>query len=349
MRDRITLALPQAASMIAIVVAPIVASHVWKVYLQAAEITPIFNLSRDALIARLQSPTFGTHLLELSTRYLNALAGARTINQATTFSLPAWLCLIGAIAAGSFFAQPPASRARILLANILMSMGLMAYAAMLWFFYAFAFRPADALTLPSFGRYIGCYILAWLLLAIVMLVAPPIRRAWLATVVLLIVAGALVLKAPPYATAGLREGPRGPSERGYLAVRQTVQERLVGINAVPKNARIYIVWSHSTGLPFYMSHYEVAPRRTNRWCWAMGPRRFEGDLWSCDQSAEEFAKTLRGYEYVFLGEADALFWERYGHLFSARVREFKSRLLKVGFADDGIVIQPIEQPDEKRP
>ena len=117
-----------------------------------------------------------------------------------------------------------------------------------------------------------------------------------------------------------------------LQIRGVVRSALSrSIAQVPLDASVYVVWNGVTGLPYYISLFELKPRRTSTprfllmreqrytdphlWCHSLGPPRFANDVWSCDWTLAAFVDALDGYDFLFVNAADAPFISRYGSLF----------------------------------
>ena len=154
--------------------------------------------------------------------------------------------------------------------------------------------------------------------------AAEVRKNWIITPVIVLVAiSAVNLVKKPVFTA-LVKGPRGDLfSRDILAVRQKVKDRLGNYSAdIPIDSSIFVIWNNTSGLPHYISTFELAPRRTNFECFSLGPRRFDGDVWSCDWTPEHLRAVLHdfNYDFIFIGSADDAFWNRYSSLFDVGAR-----------------------------
>jgi hypothetical protein len=149
----------------------------------------------------------------------------------------------------------------------------------------------------------------------------------------------------------LLDGPRGGAAATELIeIRRRVSDRLGEFaTLIPVDSRVYDIWTGSTGLPFFISAFELKPRYTNpindARCHSLGPRRFDGDIWSCDWSPAKFREVLRAYDFVFLGEADDLFWARYQSLFTVDSRASGSAFYRIdNSAADGLLSPVRSQP-----
>jgi|GEM_PF-3565502 hypothetical protein len=93
----------------------------------------------------------------------------------------------------------------------------------------------------------------------------------------------------------------------------------------PLGSAIYLIYEHSTGLPYYVLSYEIAPRLNNRtyYCWSLRSPGAPPDPYECDWTPSKWAKVLSGedqglgyaFDYVWVINADPAFWATYGTLF----------------------------------
>jgi hypothetical protein len=92
-----------------------------------------------------------------------------------------------------------------------------------------------------------------------------------------------------------------------------------------------------------MTRYEFFPLVCNRSQWILGVDDPQ-DVWSkAGYTAEEWAEILGGYQFVYIGKADALFWSRYGSLFTDVQASHGSKLFRVEHTDEnGIRLIPLE-------
>jgi len=171
-------------------------------------------------------------------------------------------------------------------------------------------------------------------------------RRWFVTPFIVLVACGAVYVTRDQVASSLREGPRGdPTSMGLLDIRRSVKARLGSFEgSIPPGSRVYSVWNGTTGLPFYMSLFELKPRATSAHCFSLGKARFEGDVWSCDWSSARFRDTLRSYDFLFVGQADDNFWDRYEELFAPGARQSGAAFFAVDNSGPQTLLSPISLP-----
>lgn len=208
-----------------------------------------------------------------------------------------------------------ASRTRAASCFLWLALCGLVYGFGLLLLYLYTFSEYEGTRLASFGRYFGiyffgaaCVAMAWALLA---WRAPARRAGILSRAPAIGLAAWMVWGASLEAARFVRMGPLGmTAQRRYIQdVMQPVIEK------TGDHSRIYQVWQRSTGFEPSVGRYELSPRATNPACWSLGPPHFEGDIWSCSLTADEWAAQLRTYDYVVLGYVDEGFWDRFAPLF----------------------------------
>jgi hypothetical protein len=194
--------------------------------------------------------------------------------------------------------------------------GFWLYLGFLFISYLVFFTENEGVRAASFARYISTYLFAWAALTIVLLVRGLERRnekRALAIVAVLLVA-ALVC-----APSGFRGDIRGiqsipeilDSRKKVDALADVVKKR------IQPNEKAYFIIQNSTGFEKYAFNYAMLPNPSVWWCWSLGKKYSENDLWTCDK---KLADVLDGYQYLVLYHADRQFWDDNGALFDASAR-----------------------------
>ena len=65
------------------------------------------------------------------------------------------------------------------------------------------------------------------------------------------------------------------------------------------------------------------------------------DVWTRDVSAKGWEKILKDYDYVLLGRADKIFWDRFGELFDNRDAAGEELLFKVAVVNGRVRLRPL--------
>jgi hypothetical protein len=289
-------------------------------------------MSMSDIRERMAVPGFGSYATAIARNYWGVLSGSQPIDN-LPFAFPIWLGVMALLAVNAIALRwESPDRPAIALMHSMLLLGVGLYAAALLFFYLFAFPPYEAIRLASMTRDLGTYVILWLLAGFAILLwTAPTRATRLSTQAWCIL---ILLAAGPGFWTAAKAGPRGDAfSRSMIAERQAIRHAFDPyLGQLPQDARVYIVWNGTTGLPYYISQFELKPRRTSvphylllsaaqrftdplLWCYSLGPPRFQNDIWSCDWTLDAFVAALDGYDYLFVGNADQVFAERYGIVF----------------------------------
>ncbi len=194
--------------------------------------------------------------------------------------------------------------------------GLAAYLLLLLVLYLFFFGAYEGPRLASFARYLGTYIVALYLILFSILLQKQLnensgKKVTLVFLLLFTVSTAMpstrhVITDLKYAV-GLAEVSSGMKMLENYSAAVSVK--------VPEDKKVYFIWQNSTGYQMQVFSYGIIPRLSNQGCWSVGEKYYAGDVWTCAMDTEELAKYVSGYDYLFVGHADAAFWKRYEKLF----------------------------------
>jgi hypothetical protein len=82
---------------------------------------------------------------------------------------------------------------------------------------------------------------------------------------------------------------------------------------IQPHEKVYFIAQNSNGLERIMFYYAMLPYTSSMsWCWSIGKKFFEGDVWSCDVNLPSL---LDGYEYLAVYRGDEKLWQSGGTLF----------------------------------
>jgi hypothetical protein len=327
----------QLAAVLLLVASPWIASRTWQSHVEAMHVPPTFafhpslaqvvsSLSPNDSTARdrvtvnafrtaLTSQPVGPPVLAGFANYVLAKWGITTWAP-TGLTVCHWALVVASFWSLLLILQ--ADR-QALVRQVLALVWLVACAICFGFglllLYLFSFGEYEGTRLASFSRYFGVVIFgaALVTFAFLLQLNAKGRRGAAAIPIICFFTAGMTYVAPAEAARLLVEGPKGLTD-----FRSRVQQVISpALTHVEHSKRIYLISVGSSGFDFYLARYELAPRQTNSGCWSLGPPRFAGDVWSCGLSVEEFARTLREFDFVLLGPVDDTFWTEYGTLFGA--------------------------------
>ncbi|HEY3908703.1 MAG TPA: hypothetical protein VGM07_02300 [Stellaceae bacterium] len=337
----------------------------WRLHTAELHQPAAFATGLEVLRQRLAAPGFAHYARSIAGDYWAALLGARPIGNLGV-GLPGWLAILGLLALNAIVLRRRHRQvAGVIVLNGVLLAGFAVYAAALLYFYLFSFVPYEARRPAGMERYLSAYLLMWLLAAMAMLIWQGTN--WGARLSVAGWSGLALIVAGPSFWSAASIGPRGgPFAAGVEQARQMVRSALGGsIAEIPSNASVYVLWNGTTGLPYYITQFELKPRRTSYprfismsngerftdpslWCHSLGPPRFAGDVWSCDWTLATFVKALRGYDFLFVGAADAAFVARYGSLFPDGSLQSGHTMFRIRRAGATLAMEPVG-PDTVAP
>jgi hypothetical protein len=335
----------EAAACVLLVAGPLAADLSWRFHLQLIGAGSGYKTSWQELYDRIATANFAETAATIVSKVAALIEGDVAIS-AGGLSFPMWLSALAVLALASAVGQRDAQRRlRVSVVHMLMFGFLILYLVFLLLVYILVFVPYGALQLQSFDRYLGTFLVAWMGVGLSSLVwtSDAKSRRWFVMPLIVLAAFGAVYVTRDQVASSLGGGPRGdPTSMGLLDLRRSVKARLGSFEGgIPAGSRVYSVWNGSTGLPFYMSLFELEPRATNANCFSVGKARFEGDVWSCDWSSARFRDTLRSYDFLFVGQADENFWDRYEELFAPGARQSGAAFFAVDNSAPRTLLSPV--------
>jgi hypothetical protein len=317
-------------------VMPLMILMAWSAHVSALGQPHIWDTSWSTVSTRIAEPDFPTYAARIARDFFAALGGAQTFSN-LKLTLAGWLLVFAGLAV-SAIAVWRRETALVLLIHGALLLGFLLYGSLLLGYFLVAFLPYEALRLGGMERYLSSYFQLWALGGFVLLLSgldASGGRRWAG--IPLVIAWSLALPAG-LGGAGLRlalNAPRaGEFAESVARKRAMVAEAAQQVRlAVPQSSSLYILSNATTGLEYYASMFEAKPRRTSTptyvampglrrmhddelWCHSLGPKRFDGDVWSCPWTLERLEHELEGWDYVLIMTIDRPFLEIFGGLFA---------------------------------
>lgn len=214
--------------------------------------------------------------------------------------------------------------------TVLVSLGALAYAVLLMVTYVFYFSPYEAVRLASYERYLCTYFTGMLAAGVMLFFAANAaqrradgKRAAYALAALLL---GLLLCTPEGLLMDL--APQ-ITDRGVSARYADDAAAITG--GTDETARVLIVSQGDLGMDGHVLSYLCLPRACD--FVSVGAEKFDGDVWTAQDTPADFAARLAGYDAVYLYKLDDAFAADYGALFPADDPPENGRLYAV--APDG--------------
>jgi hypothetical protein len=204
---------------------------------------------------------------------------------------------------------------RILLGTTLLIVfaGFFTYIAALFLSYLLFFTEYEGVRLASFERYLSSYTLAWALLlyALSAELFAKVSNKYLVVPQLAIAAISLFFVPKAYFSDMVSIDSVGES----MQLKNKIDDFASTVKAhIKHNEKVYFIAQNTNGLERVMFYYAMLPYTTSMsWCWSLGKKYFDGDVWTCDNNLTGF---LDGFSYLAVYRGDAQLWQSAQGLFN---------------------------------
>jgi hypothetical protein len=208
--------------------------------------------------------------------------------------------------------KPRILRTKLVWTLAIIFVGALGYLAALFLSYLVFFTEYEGIRLASFERYFSSYILAWMLLLFAFLCSAidELKTKSLVTVhaavglfICLLVPSVFFKEVKLIEAGGEAYQLRQRTESFADKVKKYIQP----------NEKVYFIAQNSNGLERIMFYYAMLPYTSSMsWCWSIGKKYYEGDVWSCDVNLPSL---LDGYEYLAVYRGDEKLWQSSAALF----------------------------------
>lgn len=217
---------------------------------------------------------------------------------------------------------------------IILLLGAIAYTGALTFTYFVFFTEYEGVRLASFERYLSTYMLAWAVIIYMLFIESLSRfRKRYSVIAFVVVFSSMFYYAPRAFYADLKRiQPAGQDLETRNKIEQLAQ-RLKKI--IKSDEKAYFIAQNSNGLERTMFYYAVLPAPISmEWCWSLGKKYFDGDVWTCDT---HLSQVLKDYDYLAIYKADEQFWKNNGDLFDLDSKNFEEGIFKINRANGKII------------
>lgn len=225
-------------------------------------------------------------------------------------------------------------RLKILSTTSLLALGALAYTAVLLFSYLVLFTEYESVRLASFERYLSTYTIAWFLILYTLLYAELfLLNNKTVKILQAIIIGLVVYFVPKLFFHDIRKiesvGPVNDLRVSIDNFASLVKKHITF------NEKVYFIAQKSNGLERAIFNYSMLPYSSStEWCWSLGEKYFDGDVWTCNMPLES---VLKGYTYLALYSADAQFWKINSSFFDQSVIGTNSGVFKINRNPDSTI------------
>lgn len=220
------------------------------------------------------------------------------------------------------------------LTTAILTGGAFAYIAVLIFSFLVVFTEYEGVRLASFERYLSTYAFAWFLILYTLLIAETSRREFKYAVFIQFACIGLTLYFVP--RVYFQEVSKIQSIGPVNDLRVSVDNfSLMVKKHIARDEKVYFIAQNTNGLERAVFTYAMLPFTSSmEWCWSLGQKYFDGDVWTCNTSLES---VLKGYTYLALYSADEQFWKNNAAFFDPSVHGSKSGVFKINRKSDGTI------------
>ncbi|ELY4218469.1 hypothetical protein SMY71_000121 [Cronobacter sakazakii] len=300
----------------------------WSLYLSSVDVTPAFSASGPInwASAAMQNKISVT-LAELNARILNPLY----FSYATLHFRPLTIFLIGVAMIAPISIMSKGRRFQETAIAAILPLMCAAYIAFLVYCYIAYFSEFESKRLASFERYAGTFLIAWasfLLYKIVDLSWRGFRSAYSLVAI-------LAVALPVYGVTGYYrlDMQKIRPEQKKAVLRKDVSRLSDMIwKKLKSGDSVYFIAQNTKGLEKLAFTYEMQPFKANNWCWTLGKKYYDSDVWTCDQSLSE---VMKGYKYLAIYKADKQFWDLFSSHFKDGERKDELAIYKADYDKDG--------------
>lgn len=210
------------------------------------------------------------------------------------------------------FVKPRILRTKLIFTLSIIFVGALGYLAALFLSYLIFFTEYEGIRLASFERYFSSYILAWILLLYALLMsAVDVLKIKSVVAVHALVGILIFFLVPSVFYKEVRVITAGGE--AYLLRQKTESLADKVKKYIQPKEKVYFIAQNSNGLERIMFYYAMLPYTSSMsWCWSVGKKYFEGDVWTCDVNLPSL---LDGYDYLAVYRGDEKLLQSSGALF----------------------------------
>ena len=217
---------------------------------------------------------------------------------------------------------------------------LVIYSAGLVLTYTYKFNQYEGTRLASYGRYMSTIFLP-LYLSILILILDRVKdpgvTIWRRMISAVLCLGMVItfFFITPYGFTYIF------NRKTHDSTRTAISTGVKVLDGVARSTdRIFIIWQNTSGLKFLQTKYELYPMQVNS-NWSIGEPYGSNDIWTRRMTAAEWEKMLFGYQYVYIGGADAEFIQQFGSLFQSGDVQ-NNRIYKVTVNGGAVTLSPLQ-------
>lgn len=186
------------------------------------------------------------------------------------------------------------------------------YVIFLLLCYLMFFSEYESIRLASFERYTATFLLAWLI-SLICLTARIFTEQ--KNIIVRIILCAMMISCVIYIPEQFYKDANSiTSNEKWIKTRVNVKRFADELMPIMKSGdKAYFIQQQSRGFEKNIFNYSVLPYAANTWCWTLGKKYFESDVWTCDRDINQ---VTQGYSYLVIFTSDKQFWENNSKYFT---------------------------------
>lgn len=108
---------------------------------------------------------------------------------------------------------------------------------------------------------------------------------------------------------------------------------------IPENASIFVIYQGTNGSANNWLQYLAYPRTVSDRYYSLGSPYYDEDVYTSDVELGELCSTIKEYEYLYLGNVDEQFIDKYGELFYDKKLIVNQALFRINKTNDTITLE----------
>lgn len=207
------------------------------------------------------------------------------------------------------------------------------YVVFLLLCYLMFFSEYESIRLASFERYTATFLLAWIVsfISLTARLFTEKTNIFVRAVLCAMIISCIIFIPEQF----YKDASNITSNDKWIKTRVNVKKFTDDLMPMMKNGdKAYFIQQQSRGFEKNIFNYSVLPHAANTWCWTLGKKYFESDVWTCDYDINQVTK---GYSYLVIFTSDQQFWDnnsKYFKNWSGKVDE--TGIYKISRNDEGI-------------
>ena len=190
--------------------------------------------------------------------------------------------------------QTAIEKKSVVVINITLFFGFLAYAAGLLLMYLFAFTTYEGIQHASFYRYLSIFNIAWGLTTLHFIThtfpLSPIKNKRTEKIIVVIMiallAGSVVSYFVKQHALSLKNRTSAQLQKPLIQIADAVKK------VTSPNASVFTIWQNSRGFERAILLYNLTPRKPNLQCTSAGKPYSAADVWTCNITQQQLEKQM---------------------------------------------------------